>query len=115
MNKTYYVGQNPAESIVFTVRDERSIIRNLSGYNGVQVIFAGPDGEQITHDGAAVITNTINGVVTFTFGATSIFTVPGDYKVQLKLTNDAGKADYTDISVLKVIKGLESANNVRYH
>lgn len=107
MNKTYYVGQNPAESIVFTVRDERSIIRNLSGYNGVQVLFAGPDGELITHNGAAVITNTTNGVVTFTFGTTSIFTVPGDYKVQLKLTNSSGKADYTDISVLKVIKGLE--------
>lgn len=108
MNKTYYVGQVPAESIVFTVRDERSIVRNLSGYNGAAVLFAGPDGEPITHNGAATITNTTGGIVTFIFGTESIFTVPGDYKVQLKLTTAGGKVDYTDITTVKVVMGLES-------
>lgn len=105
MNKTYYKSQTPVETITFTVKDERSIVRNLTAYTGATVLIAGPDGVLRT-GGTATITNAANGVVTFTFPNTTMFDVVGDYAVQLKLTNGT-KADYADITTIRVVESLE--------
>jgi hypothetical protein len=105
ISKTYYIGQVPVETIVFTVKDERAIVRSLSAYTSATVLFQAPDGTTRT-GGTATITNSAGGQVTYTFGSTTIFDEIGDYKIQLKLINST-KADYCDIAVIKVIESLE--------
>jgi len=105
ISKSYYIGQVPVETIVFTVKDERAIVRNLNAYTGAAVLFEAPDGTSRT-TGSAVISNSANGMVTFTFGNTSIFDQVGDYSIQLKLTNGS-KADYCDPAIIRVVESLE--------
>lgn len=104
MQKIYYVNQVPVESVVFTVVDETRRPRNLSAYTSASVIIVSPKGEQIA-GGAASITGSAQGQVTYTFPGTSVFTMPGQYGIQLRLAN-GDRADYADVLQIKVIEPL---------
>lgn len=103
--KTYYVNQVPVESIVFTVVDEMRNPRSLSAYTGASVYFTSPDGTN-RDGGAAVITDSANGKVTYTFPEATIFDQRGAYRVQLRLEN-GDREDYADIMTIRVIEPLE--------
>jgi hypothetical protein len=105
--KTYYVDQVPAEALVFTVKDEARKPRSLAAYSGAAVFFTNPLG-LTTSGGTATITDAANGEVTFTFPATTLFPMQGQYRVQLKLLNGE-REDYTDILNIRVVQALEGS------
>jgi hypothetical protein len=103
--KTYYVNQVPVESIVFTVVDEQRNARSLAAYTSASVYFTSPDGT-IKTGGDAVITDSANGKVTYTFPEATVFDQRGAYRMQLKLIN-GNREDYADILSIRVIDPLE--------
>lgn len=103
--RTYYVGQVPVDPLLIRVQDENGDSRNLSGYSGASVLFSGPDGVLRT-GGTATITDAANGLVSFDWPTTTLFDVPGDYRMALKLTAGSG-ADFTTPIRVVVARGLE--------
>ncbi|MFI2208688.1 hypothetical protein [Streptomyces sp. NPDC020141] len=91
---TFVVGQIPKMKLRFNVTDETTVAAlSLSDYTGAQVLVFGPDGV-LRATMAATITDSANGKVESVWDATSPFDEPGDYRIQLKLTNGSA-ADYT--------------------
>ena len=105
MTLEFVAGSVPVEPLAITVQDENGKARNLSSYTGAALLFSGPDGVLRT-GGTAAITNAASGVVTFTWPETTLFDVPGDYRMALKLTASSG-ADYTTAVRVVVTRGLE--------
>lgn len=105
MTLEFVAGSVPVEDLVFTVKDENGTARSLATYTGVSVLVSGPDGE-LRSGGTAAITDEEEGKVTFTWPATTLFDVPGDYRLALKLTTSTG-ADYTSPQRFVVVRGLE--------
>lgn len=103
--KTYYVNQVPVESIVFTVVDEQRNPRALTAYTDASVYLTSPDGT-VKAGGAADITDSANGEVTYTFPSATLFDLKGAYRLQLRLENGT-RADYADILTIRVIDPLE--------
>ena len=101
----YIAGSVPVEPLVLTVKDEVGNPRSLSAYSGAAVILTGPDGVSRT-GGTAVVSNAAQGEVTFTWPSTTLFDIPGDYRLRLKLSNGAA-ADYTGEHRIIVRPGLE--------
>lgn len=101
----YVAGSVPVEQLSITVQDENGNARSLSAYSGASLLVSGPDGVLRT-GGTAAITDAPNGIVTFTWPVTSLFDVPGDYRLALKLTAASG-ADYTTPIRVVVKRGLE--------
>lgn len=105
--KTYYVNQVPVESVVFTVVDEMRNPRSLGAYTGASVYFTSPDGTKKA-GGAATITDSAGGKVTYTFPTATLFDQKGAYRVQLRLEN-GDREDYADIMSIRVIEPLEGS------
>ena len=105
--KTLYVGQKPSIPLVLNVNDTQGQLVALGGYAAVQLLIKSPTGTMIV-DGTAVLTISGNKV-TYTWGTNSIFTEPGDYRFQLKLTKAGGVIDYSSIVKIEVYKSLEAA------
>lgn len=103
--RTYFVGQVPVDALAITVQDENEEARDLSGYEGASALFIGPDDVTRT-GGTAAITDAVNGLVTFDWPSTTLFDVPGDYSLRLKLTAGSG-TDYTTPIRVVVKRGLE--------
>jgi hypothetical protein len=104
MTLEFVVNSVPVEPLEFVVYDETGFSkRSLGAYTGAQVVITGPDGLQRV-GGTASITDAAGGKVTFSWPETSLFEVPGDYHVQLKLMNGSA-ADYTTTKRI-VVKGL---------
>ncbi|MGW3929984.1 hypothetical protein ACWECC_18050 [Streptomyces microflavus] len=95
----------PVESLAIAVKDENGTARNLSAYSGASLLVSGPDGVLRT-GGTAAITDAEEGTVVFAWPGTTLFDVPGDYRLALKLTAGSG-ADYTTPIRVVVTKGLE--------
>lgn len=101
----YFVGQIPKFAIVMTVKDpDSNAAKNLSSFNSVEVRLEGPGGNSIdTTAGTAIISDALNGEVTYSFPSTSLFDKPGDYQLQLKLT-DGTFIDYTTAVTFEVLR-----------
>jgi hypothetical protein len=102
-----YVGQKPSTPLVLNVTDTQGQPVTLSTYTAVQMLIKSPTGTMIV-DGTAVLTISGNKA-TYTWGTTSIFTEPGDYRFQLKLTKAGGVVDYSTVAKIEVSKSLEAA------
>jgi hypothetical protein len=101
------VGQKPDTPMILNVLDTQGQSIALSSYTGVQLLIKSPTGAMVV-DGGAI--NTISGNrFTYQWGTTSIFTEPGDYRFQLKLTKAGGVVDYSSIVTIEVHKSLEAA------
>ena len=105
MTLEYMTGSVPVEPLAITVQDENGNARSLSAYSGASLLVSGPDGVLRT-GGTAAIADAANGLVTFTWPTTTLFDVPGDYRLQLKLSAGSG-ADYTTTLPVVVKRGLE--------
>ncbi|MZE50127.1 hypothetical protein GTY86_02095 [Streptomyces sp. SID5770] len=105
MTLEYVAGSVPVESLAITVQDENGNARTLSAYSSASLLVSGPDGV-LRVGGTAAITDAANGLVTFTWPSTSLFDVPGDYRIALKLMSGSG-ADYTTPIRVVATRGLE--------
>ncbi|MFD8067921.1 hypothetical protein [Streptomyces parvulus] len=105
MTLEYVTGSVPVEQLSITVQDENGNARNLSAYSGATLLVSGPD-EIGRTGGTAAISDAANGLVTFTWPEATLFDVPGDYRIALKLTAGSG-ADYTTPMRVVVVRGLE--------
>jgi hypothetical protein len=101
-----FVGQKPDTPLVLNVNDTQGQPVALSGYATVALLIKSPSGPMIT-DGTAVIT-ILGNKLTYTWGATSIFTEPGDFHFQAKLTKAGGVIDYSTIATIEVFNSLEA-------
>lgn len=101
----YVAGSVPVEGLSITVQDENGNTRSLSAYTGASLLVSGPDGVLRT-GGTTTITDAVTGKVSFAWPAVTLFDVPGDYRMALKLTTGSG-ADYTTPMRVVVVKGLE--------
>jgi hypothetical protein len=101
-----FVGQKPSTPLVLYVNDTQGQKVTLSSYAAVQMLIKSPTGVMI-NDGSAVLTTSGNKV-TYAWGTTSIFTEPGDYSFQVKLTKAGGVIDYSSIVIIEVVKNLET-------
>lgn len=83
----YYVGDKPADNIVFEpVRGQDAV--NLSSFNTATVTLLSPSGVTVANHGlTAQITN---GVVVVAWGTQAILTEAGCYTIRVTLTNTAG-------------------------
>lgn len=98
-------GQIPVEPLLIPVRDENGNARDLSAYTGAALLVSGPDGVLRT-GGTATITDEESGTVIYEWPATSLFDVPGDYRIALRLSAGSG-ADYTTPLRVVVVPGME--------
>jgi hypothetical protein len=105
--RTLYVGQKPSTPLVLRVTDTQGQRVALSGYAAVQMLIKSPSGAMI-NDATAVLTTSENKV-TYAWGTASIFTEPGDYRFQLKMTTPGNVVDYSTIVEIEVLKSLEAA------
>jgi len=105
MTLEFVAGSVPVEPLAITVQDENGNTRDLSSYTGATLLVSGPDGVQRT-GGTTTIADGVNGRVTFAWPATTLFDVPGDYRIALKLSAGSG-ADYTTPLRVVVVKGME--------
>lgn len=90
--KIYWVGDRPAGTWVFQVLDQKTgAVQDLTGYTSASVTMLDPKNKAVTiPSGSAVITDPVNGKVTFFWPTTSLFDKPGRYVMQLEL--DSGTA-----------------------
>lgn len=104
----FYVGQKPLEPLTVRVLNYRSEPVDLSDYTEADVRITNPRGEAVdTTVGFVTVTDPTGGVVQFAWPAVSIFTVPGDYIVQLVLTAPLGVKDFTLTETFEVKRPLE--------
>lgn len=102
--KNFYVGQRPAESVLFKTVDERKLSKRILGvYQQAKVLIRRPDGTVYSQGSATIVSNPANGV-DYTFGSESPFTSAGEYSIQIKLTRRTGEFDYTDPIFLDVFE-----------
>ena len=102
-----YVGQKPDTPLVLNVYDTQGQKVALSGYSAVQMLIKSPTGTMII-DGTAILT-ILENKASYAWGTASIFTEPGDYRFQLKLTKAGGVIDYSTVAVIEIYKSLEAA------
>lgn len=101
-----YVGQKPNTPLVLNVYDTQGQPVSLSNWTIGQMLIKAPSGTMIL-DGTAALTFSGNKA-TYQWGTTSIFTEPGDYRFQLKLTKAGGVVDYSSVVTIEVYKSLEA-------
>lgn len=91
-SKNYWVGDRPAGTWVFQVLDQKTgVVQDLSGYTSATVLMLDPRNESVTIPaGNTVISDPVNGKVTFFWPTDSLFTRAGRYVMQLEL--DSGTA-----------------------
>ncbi|MFF1944302.1 hypothetical protein ACFVWF_19430 [Rhodococcus qingshengii] len=105
--KNFYVGQIPAEEIVFKTLDERKLPRQIVGlYQSAKVLIRRPDGSVYSDGSAFLYANPFHGV-SYRFGNVSPFTMPGEYVIQIKLSRGSGQFDYTDPIAIDVFEAIQ--------
>ena len=105
----FYLGQVPRDPLSFLVRDVASNdVIDLTGYTEAQIVVLDPDGASVdTTGGTCEIANATGGEVRYVFGSTSLFSVVGDYQLQLILTGP-GSQDLTVPASFEVYRNLAS-------
>lgn len=95
--KTYYVGDRPGGSTVFTVLNQRTgFVEDLSNYTTARVLFLDSDNRLIELDDINTdISDAANGEVTFLWPNESIFTKPGRYVLQIELSSGSARRSTT--------------------
>lgn len=106
--RTGWVGMKPFKPLVLEIKDTQGQPVTLADYNSVLVLIKSPLGTTIT-DATAVTTIIAPNKVSYAWGTTSIFTSPGDYKFQVKMTKPGGVIDLSTIHTIEVYKSLEAA------
>ena len=101
-----YVGQKPSTPLVLRVTDTQGQPVTLTEWTSHQMLIKAPNGTMIV-DGTANLTVSGNKA-TYVWGAISIFTEPGDYRFQLRLTKAGGVVDYSTVATIEVLKALET-------
>jgi len=102
-----YVGQKPDTPLVLNVYDTQGQPVTLSGWTGHTMLIKSPTGTMID-DRTADLT-ILENKASYAWGTASIFTEPGDYRFQLKLTKTGGVIDYSTVATIEVYKSLEAA------
>lgn len=101
MIATYWVGQIPAEPLVFEVKDKNGTPKDVTGYT-IRLKMLGGRGEQIdTSDGSIVVQSAPQGRLAFHWPAQSLFRTHGYYELQLELSG-TGVKDFTNTQSLLV-------------
>lgn len=87
--KTYWVGDRPGGSWLFTVLDQHTGTPfNLSGFTGVRAILLDSENrEYVFPDSQVSISNAGNGEATVTWPNESLFTRPGRYVMQMEFSS----------------------------
>jgi hypothetical protein len=90
--KNYWVGDRPGGTWVFQVLDQTTgTVLDLSGYSSAKVVMLDPKNQPITIAGSnTVISDPVNGKVTFFWPNDSLFNRAGRYVMQVEL--DSGTA-----------------------
>jgi hypothetical protein len=102
-----YVGQKPSTPLVLLVNDTQGQPVILTSYLVGQMLIKAPSGNMIL-DGTSALSFSGNKA-TYQWGTVSIFTEPGDYRFQLKLTKAGGVVDYSTVATIEVLKPLEAS------
>lgn len=103
----FYLGQVPRDPLSFVVRDvATNDVVDLTGYTAAQVVLIDPDGVPVDTSGGTVsLPNPTGGEVRYTFGPDSLFSVVGDYQLQVVLTGP-GFQDLTVPASFEVYRNL---------
>lgn len=101
-----YVGAVPLSPLQVTVTDAGSPL-DLSDYTDVELSLVNPLGQVVdTSAGEILLDEAESGVVKYAWPDTSLFTTPGDYRIQLRLSNGDAQ-DYTTVTVVEVYRPME--------
>lgn len=107
--KTFYVGERPGGAWVFQIRNNKTGVPEvLSSFHTARVLLLDSDNELVElPEENTVITDPLNGEVTFFWPNESLFTEPGYYVMQLELISDSSmrKTTVQDILV-KTLGGV---------
>ena len=103
MISQYWIDQIPARPLSIQVKDQDGNDLSLSGYDTIEVVMLGSRNEQIDLTGSNLNTAAkAAGTLIFEWPTDrSLFDIPGDYVLQLKLSG-MGKLDFTTTHTLRV-------------
>lgn len=100
---TFYTGENPGGTWRFQVRNMKTgEVESLASFHTARVVILDPGNNVLEFPAEnSLITNAVNGEVTFLLPAVSPFTRPGYYVVQVELIGNSAirKTSVLDILV----------------
>jgi hypothetical protein len=103
MISQYWVDQIPASPLSITIKDTYGADKDLSAYTSVSVEMLDEYNNEVSLTGSTIqFVNKTAGRVLFTWPTSkSVFAIPGDYVLRVKLTSSTA-TDFTTVHNVKV-------------